>query len=126
MSDLTGRSDVRTSGFGLIMVPVEFTAGASGAVSSQSTEFNACTVAVVGATDGQYTFTFAEKYTDMFGVSAVTDYQGTVVDGSWAIETGYSATTGTVTLVHVVGGSDADPASGTVNKFVFFMKNSSL
>lgn len=125
MSDRTGRAEVRSSGFGMVDVPCSFTVtGGAGAINTQSTEFGACTVARAAA--GQYTFTFAEPYREFKGVSAITDYQGTVVDGSWAVETGYSNSAGTITLVHVVAGSDTDPADTTEHFFVFKMKNTDL
>lgn len=126
MANRTGVDKVRSCGFGLVAVPCSITIGSSGAISSQSTEFGAVTAAIVDCTAGQYTFTFDEKYRSFVGLSAVSDYQGTVVDGTWAIETGYSNSTGTITLVHVTAGSDDDPADTTVHHFIFWMKNTDL
>ena len=127
MANRTGVDKVRSSGFGMVDVPCSFTVtGSGGAINTQSTEFGACTVAVVACATGQYTFTFAEPYREFKGVTCISDYQGTVVDGSWAIETGYSNSAGTITLVHVTAGSDDDPATGTEHFFVFKMKNTDL
>lgn len=127
MSNLYGREAIKSTDIGVVAVPVRMTFGSSGAVSSYRSFGSAVTPTVVAATDGRYLFTFAEKYADMVGLAAgAHDYQGTSTDGQWQTYTGYVASTGTVTLSHVVAGSEADPASGNVVDLIFFMLRSDL
>jgi hypothetical protein len=126
MSNLFGREAIKATSIGVVAVPVRMTFGASGAVSDYDSFGSAVTPTIVAATDGRYLFTFAEKYHDCLGYTQGHDYQGTATDGQWQTFTGYVASTGTITLSHVVAGSEADPASGNIVDLIFFMLRSDL
>lgn len=127
MSNFFGREAIKATDIGVVAIPVRMTFGASGAVASYRAYGEAVVPTIVAATDGRYLFTFAEKYYDCVGLAAgAHDYQGTATDGQWQIFAGYAAATGTMTLSHVVAGSEADPASGNIVDLVFFMLRSNL
>jgi hypothetical protein len=106
-----GKDDKRTARLGLVDLYSKLVVGATGAVSSQTGEGLSGFV-ITRAAAGRYRLTFTEKWNDMVYANFVVDSQGTVVDASCQVFTGYTATNGYVDLSHVVAGSELDPVSG--------------
>lgn len=121
----TGRYDSRVAEIGVVHLFSEVTIGATGSISSQ-TSANKSGFTVSRQAAGRYRVTFDSTWNELKYINAIVDSQGTVVDASWQIYTGYTTGNKYVDISHVVAGSETDPASGDILKIMAIVKGSGV
>lgn len=120
-----GKDNLRVARLGVVDLFSKIVFGSTGAVVSQ-TPVGQSGFVVTRAGTGRYTLTFDEAWNDLLCVDATVDSQGTVVDTSIQIFTGYVASTKNVSISHVVAGAEADPVSGNEMLLRVTMKSSDV
>lgn len=120
----TGNDEIKSVPLNVIMLTGEVTWGATGAVTTGPDKEQGFVVAETAT--GRFTITFTHTYAGCIGYIVNTDSQGTVIGATWETFTPYVASTGVLVLSCSIAESEADPTSGNVSQFTFFMHRSNI
>ncbi len=108
--------EVRSPIDGLKLMGHSVTFGASGAVSTESTNSG---IAATRDAAGTYSFVIDPPAQRCWFLSASHYNGGGAVDIGWQVETEFVAATRTIVLANAPAGSDTDPTSGDTTVFWF-------